>query len=153
MFNPYAVRPIGSRQFEEHLKDIQTDKWYEQDYGKDMGAEDLMFVHGYLPWDDGTVPDVNPWRKLWIAIVTLTVIDYLDIYLKRNECLFQDDEPGYWVQESMCLDLENNFFRRGEFTELIFDKLLANVCWMGDEEIIACKKRMNRVLQWALYEE
>lgn len=154
MFNPYAVRPIGSQKFEEHLKDIQTSKWYEFDYGKDTEVQDCMFLHGYLPWDTaGNDPFEAPWRKLWIVIVVMAIQDYLEFYQKRNACLFEDDEPGYQVWESKCLDLENNFFRKGDFTEIIFDKLLTGICWMGGDEIHACQKRMNRLLQSLLYEK
>ena len=147
MFNPYSVRPIGSAKFERHLMDIQTRRYYETILSTDeeITGED---IHGREPWK---IPDsYNPWANLYTAIWALTIMDYLDNYLKRNAALRRDDDAKYWVFESRCIQIENFFFRVDEFGNELLNKMLYNICWMGDNEIEACMKRMKKVLRWSV---
>lgn len=146
MFNPYSVRPIGSARFERHLMDIQTRCYYDAFLPAD---EDLavMNIHAREPWRQPDCSD--PWKNLFTAIWAITVIDYLEYYLKRNEALRREDDAHYSVYESRCIQLENFFFRVDDFGSNLFDRMLYNVCWMGDREIEACIRRMKKVLRWS----
>lgn len=148
MFNPYAVRPIGSQQFLEHLKDVQARVYWETVMPEELQkGTDGIELAGSLPWGSERVKN-DPYSNLYTAIIALTVMDYLDNYLKRNNKLREGDDAGYWVFESRCIDLENHFFRRDPYREIVFERMLHDICWMGDDEIEKCMARMKRVLRW-----
>ena len=48
MLNPYAVRPIGSERFYEHLKDIQTRSYYNTE----LPVDPPVIVTGGFPWSE-----------------------------------------------------------------------------------------------------
>ena len=149
MFNPYACRPIGTKRFEEHLKDVQTERYYATEMTtKTDDIPETEMICGKPPWKTDIRHDNNGWQNLATAIFVLTILDYLDCYLKRNHALREDLQGKYTLYESYCLELENEYFRVDPYREMIFDKLLYAVCWMGDQEIRRCMTRMKYMLRW-----
>jgi hypothetical protein len=145
MFNSYAVRPIGSAKFFEHLKDIQT----EQYYNTESSDEPMLELSGYFPWQRYDRHAMEGADELLLAVTAMTFIDYLDAY--RNKLLIENEEGqsgSYWVWNSRCIALENEYFRKTPFLTYCFDKLLENVCWEGVAEIEKCICRMNSLLRW-----
>lgn len=145
MFNPYAVRPIGSPRFYEHLKDIQTTQYYNTELKDDPN----LCLSGSVPWET-TGHDMDGSEELMFAIVVLSFMDYLGSY--RQKLIIEEEEgqsSSYWVWNSRCIVLENDFFRKhGEFVSFCFDKLLERVCWEGICEIEKCMRRMENLLRW-----
>lgn len=146
MFNPYAVRPIGSPKFYEHLKDIQTTQYYNTETKEDL----KLHLTGSLPWENHERKSMDGSEELIFAIVVMTFLDYLGSY--RQKLIIEEEygqNDSYWVWNSRCIVLENEFFRRqGEFITFCFDKLLERVCWEGICEIEKCMKRMENLLRW-----
>lgn len=143
MFNPYAVRPIGSDRFLEHLNDIQTERYYATEM---PAVEFKVTLHGWLPWREPEAPD--PYYSLMMAVIGSAFMEYLNCYERKIRCLKHHDEASYWVWNSACIDLENSYFRRDPGLEVLFDKLLQNVCWEGTQEIEKCKRELSRMLRW-----
>lgn len=120
MFNPYSVRPIGSEQYNNHLLDVFTKKYYDQpDYSEDPGK---LAAYGTKIWKSSKSYD--PYEKLIIAVLIQAIYDYLDAYQKRKKAEENFNNGDYVLYNSYCLRLENEYFRINEFTEQIFDKLL-----------------------------
>lgn len=147
MFNPYSCRPVGSARFEEHLKDVQTRQFYDTACPKEESMDNLwqLCEGSHLPWYEYD-PKEDPYMNLMWAIVICTIIDYLDAYAQKLELGISD--PKYWIWESRCIQLENEYFRKNPTLEVIFDKLLQAVCWQGEYEIEQCQKRLMRVNGW-----
>lgn len=143
MFNQYAVRPIGSETFLEHLKDVQTRKYYEDP------EEDVKITtdcHGHVLWQE---KEQDPYESLLLAIVALSIHEYLYYYMKRNkEDRLHGQSKMYWVYNSRCIQLENDYFRKNPFLNDLFDKLLRHVCWEGNQEIEQCSYRTMHLLRW-----
>lgn len=145
MLNPYAVRPIGSAKFLEHLKDIQT----EQYYNTESPDEPALELSGCFPWQRYERHAMDGSDELMLAITAMTFIDYLEAY--RQKLIIEEEEGqsgSYWTWNSRCLVLENEYFRKTPFLAYCFDKLLENVCWEGISEIEKCIKRMGQLLRW-----
>ena len=146
MFNPYAVRPIGSDRFLEHLKDIQTTSYYGTEFAFDLP----ILASGHVPWGKPNKKKMDGWEELCLAIIANAFIDYLEAYKEKTLILDQFGQTaGYWVWNSRCISLENTWFRKNPFLEYCFDCLLLNVCWEGVDEIERCIKRFHGYLRWA----
>ena len=143
MLNAYVVRPIGSKRFENYLEDLETRKYYENK----LPAEIEIDIHGDIPWDRKSVEN-DPWANLCAAIVAMAIDEYLDYYLERNKALREKDDGMYVLYESKCIHMENFYFREDPYLSEIFDDLLYNVCWRGDQAIEDCQRRMHKVLRW-----
>lgn len=152
MYNPYNVRPIGSEKFLEHLKDAQTKGYYET---KNIYEEENIKtnLHGSIPW--GEKDNTNDgYTSLMMAIIADAIQEYLCYYYHRNRIEEKEGRDTlYWVYNSRCIELENGYFRRNPFLEEIFDKLLTNVCWEGNEAIDDCFNRMQKLLRWSKTEK
>ena len=140
MFNPYSCRPIGSGRFEEHLKDIQTARWYETELREDETDNvSRLCENCHSPWYEKD-PKEDPWENLAWAIVISAFIDYLDAYeekIKRNSLMY----------ENKCIWLEK-YFHGSPTLERLFELMLINVCWQGIDEIQRCKKRLMSTIGW-----
>lgn len=146
MFNPFQCRPIGSGRFEEHLKDVQTSKYYETEIPKEkMETAWHSCENCHLPWheDDGKE---EPWANLYWAIVINAFIDYLDEYERKISCHAHDKD--FWIHESRCIQMENDYFRTNDDLEWIFDQMLVRVCWRGQHEIDRCRKQLKMAIGW-----
>lgn len=145
MFNPYAVRPIGSERFFEHLKDVQTEQYYNL---KPEDEQDIVLT-GWFPWKHYDKHLLDGADELVIAVAAMAFIDYLEAY---REKLIIENMKGrngaYWFYNSRCLVLENEYFRKSLFLNDCFDKLLENICWEGISEIDKCIVRMKSLLRW-----
>ena len=147
MFNPYSCRPIGSGRFEEHLKDIQTTRWYETELQEERTENvSRLCENCHAPWYEKD-PKEDPWANLAWAIVISAFIDYLDEYEHKIR-LNPATDRMFLVYESRCIYLENSYFRGNPALEQIFDKMLIHVCWQGIDEIQRCKKRLMSVIGW-----
>ena len=146
MLNPYSCRPIGTARFEEHLRDVQTSRYYATEMPEEK-TEDLwrLCEDCHAPWYEED-PKEDPWVNLYWAIVISAFIDYLTVYEKRITT--QEDRPSYWIFESRCISLENDYFRQNEILEQYFDRLLIGVCWQGIDAIEQCRKRLMREIGW-----
>ena len=147
MFNPYNCRPVGSRRFEEHLKDVQASQWYASEFMGDR-EENLyrLCENSHKPWHQEDAKE-DPWTNLVVAIVIDALLDYLDEYEKKIKT--DSNRPSYWIHESHCISLENDYFRKGgPMLEMLFDKMLKHVCWQGIDEIRKCKKRLMLMNGW-----
>lgn len=142
MFNTYAVRPIGSETFLEHLKDIQVRSFYDTVFPFNAAAE----VHGTVPW--GSHDASNPYVCLATAIIANAMLEYLHYYKQKEHFLDIHDDRMYWAYNSRCIQMENDYFRRNKTLERLFDLLLENVCWEGIYEIERCQRRIRNVLRW-----
>lgn len=143
MFNAYSIRPIGSEKFLEHLKDIQTRSLYDTM----IPFEGEVDIHGSIPWASRGIQD--PYVSLATAIIANTILEYLHNYEKKEHFLAVCDDKMYWVYNSHCIQLENDYFRRSPFLEMLFEKLLEEVCWEGEAAIEQCARRMRSVLRWS----
>ena len=123
-FNPYSTRPVGSKQFEEHIQDIYVSKYYDQipESDKDIIKQAL---HGQIMWrNDPNYTLEAPWENLIIAVTVQAVIDYVDMYAKWKKAISEEKLGFEVLYHSRMLQLENEFFRQYEMTERAFDKLL-----------------------------
>lgn len=145
MFNPYNCRPIGSERFLEHLKDVQTSSLYDSEFQNAPEFLTDLHVGGHVPWQQAEIKE-DPYTRLYWAIVAGALIEYLEAYDRK--LAVSPDKPSYWINESRCLTLENDYFRTNPTLEAIFDGLLINVCWLGREEIQNCRKRLMRAIGW-----
>lgn len=143
MFNPYAVRPIGSEQFLRHLVDCQVSSFY--DYCE-IPVDISLDLHGVVPWHGKE--QNNCWTNLMMSIVSYAILEYLEYYEKKEDFYEKHDDKMYWVYNSFCITLENDYFRRNPSLEALFDKLLEEVCWEGTGEIRKCKSRIRNALRW-----
>ena len=146
MFNPYSCRPIGSNRFEEHLLDVQASQYYATELPEGKTEDAWRLCEGsHAPWyrED---PKEDPWTNLYWAIVISAFIDYLEHYEKKITT--DPNKPSYWIYESRCISLENDFFRKSETLESYFDRLLIGVCWKGANDIEQCRKRLMREIGW-----
>ena len=145
MFNHYAVRPVGSDRFFDHLKDVQARSWYDMELPEEPEDIARLCEKAHAPWKETDVRS-DPWQNLYYAILINAMIDYLDEYEAKLE--IGPGNPQFWVHESRCLSLENGYFRDDDFLSSIFDKLLVGVCWAGVDEIRRCRERLKRVIGW-----
>lgn len=141
MFNPYACRPIGSDIFFEHLRDCQARSYYDTEL-----QETGYSLHGSTPWDN--TPEYDGWAKLALAIMYGSFLDYLTYYQNRNRAEKEGDDKNYVYWNSKCLDLENRYFRRNHELEKIFDRMLRDVCWKGNNKIDKSRKALIGALGW-----
>lgn len=140
MFNPYSIRPIGSKKFEDHVLDIMTSQYYyNEPYNK--CDEDLIKLasSGSNIWKSS--PSYDPFEQLAIAVTVQAVIDYIHNYKKWKEAVYNCDYKLETLYHSYMLDSENNFFRCYSATELVFDKLLKEL--QSDEPNSLCKHRAS----------
>ena len=121
MFNAYAVRPIGSARFEEHLLDIMTSRHYA---GLSRGQEDLSRIApaGTRLYHSAGTQD--PGDLLVTAVAGQSVCDYLLFYVQRRIAELEGNPGNYVLYDSRCLDLENGFFRKSLVMETLFEELL-----------------------------
>ena len=128
MFNPYGVRPIGSRRFEEHLNEVARICAVKEEEKRSMIP--------VLPTRYQADPDERRWRPdpmnagwemLHTAIIARALVDYLEAYAYAIE--FEDNHDYRAdVYMSRCLTLENEYFRQDENLEAMFDYILRHVC-------------------------
>lgn len=122
MFNPYTVRPIGSERYNNHLLDVFTRKYYENNYADCDEDLEKLAIYGHPIWKSEKPYD--PFERLIIAVLVQAICDYIDAYHKRQKAEEDFRDGDYVLYNSYCLRLENEYFRVNEFTENIFDKLL-----------------------------
>lgn len=142
-FNPYSIRPIGQPKFEDHMLDVYTSAYYHRQvpYQDDLQKE---AAYGEPLWK--SEQEVSPDEALIIAVTGQAVLDYIDCWEKREIAKQCDDHGQEVLFNSRCLDLENDFFRRYEVTEDLFDELLyqLHTAWSIDwlrSSIRSCYKR------------
>lgn len=147
MFNPYSVRPIGSTKYEEYLMDIQTAHYYgfpEWWHGEDTPIhEEGLYAKADIP-----KPDDSPWTQLMTAIIASSMLDYCEFYRRKLCAMRKNNMKEFTLWESRCLELENEYFRFHPGLGDILDKLLSFVCWLGEEDIEKCQRRLRRLLRW-----
>lgn len=146
MFNCYAVRPIGSKKFEEHLKNLETISYYEN--VEDKKEAKVKNIHGTIPWKE--TKRVNGYESLVVAIIANAILDYLYWYKEKVKREEEEGRDGYyWLCNSRCIEMENRYFRRNPYLEEIFNKLLSEICWEGIDTINSCIERLKKTLRWS----
>lgn len=121
-FNPYEVRPIGSDKFEEHLQDICVSEYYRNRLPADDEDPLKLAAYGTKIWR--SEPAYDPWIELMFAVTAQAVVDYIEAYKHWKKAQEKDDMGAEVMWHSRMLQMENEYFRSYEITEILFDKLL-----------------------------
>ena len=121
-FNPYEVRPIGSDKFEEHLQDIYVSEYYRNQLPADDEDPLKLAAYGTKIWR--SEPAYDPWIELIFAVTAQAVVDYIEAYKHWKRAQEKDDIGAEVMWHSRMLQMENEYFRSYEITEILFDKLL-----------------------------
>ena len=148
MFNAYAVRPIGSARFEEHLLDIMTSRQYA---GLPRGQEDFSRFTPAGSRLYHSVRTLDPGDLLVTAVAGQSVCDYLLYYVLRKIAEIEGNPGNYVLYDSRCLDLENGFFRKSLVMETLFEELLRRLHKGEDpEELLALVESNYRSFMFRL---
>lgn len=145
-FNPYSVRPIGSEQFEEHLQDCYVSAFYH--YQLPVSHEDpkKLAVYGEKMWHSADAYD--PWLELVFAITAQAVIDYIKAWRSWQKAK-ADFNIGYeTLWHSQMLRIENEYFRKYDAVEPVFEKLLDILQKADYTETRLISKVMHNYNQW-----
>lgn len=145
MFNPYSIRPIGSDRFEQHIKDVETSAYYDRVIVDDDDPLKLA-VYGTKIWKSEN--DNDPYEKLITAMVVQAVIDYVGYFLNWQRAQEEGDQSGEVLWHSRMLDEENDFFRRYEITEYVFEELLKLLFSQKHDSI---KRNNKRIIKHILH--
>lgn len=121
MFNPYSVRPIGSNKFEQHIQDLHVAAYYDNTIVDNDDLEKIA-VYGEKIWK--SEPENDPFEHLIIAMTVQAAIEYAQYYFLWKKAQKQGDLGKEVLYHSYMLAEENDFFRKYEITEKVFDKLL-----------------------------
>ena len=130
MFNPYSVRPIGSKKYEDHLLDVFSSMHYRWQ----LPEEPLKLpIHGEHIWKNGE--DEDPWESLCIAVTVQAIVDYIDYFRRWREAQHQCNDGREVYYHSKMLELENDFFRTNEAVEHAFDEPLKLLIFQDHDSI------------------
>ena len=130
MFNPYSTRPVGSSQFEDHILDIMTSNYYRQKIGCEDYVEKTSISGSYI-WK--SEPDYDPFEQLAMAVTAQAIMDYISAYRYWTRAKQNNNCKDEVLFHSRMLQIENDFFRRYDVTESVFNKLLK---MLEDEHIL-----------------
>ena len=100
------ITRIDSADYEDRLNDIGTSKYYDWllPYEDDLEKE---AAYGHRLWVSED-PDVDPWERLYAAVIAMACSDYLDYYIRGNQLMMQ-------VME--------DWFSEDELQRMVFDEL------------------------------
>lgn len=129
-FHPYSIRPIGTEKFNQYLVDLFTSiYYYEQDdfikAPKDEKELVKIAATGESLWKQED--EIDPMDRLVMAVTATAMRDYVEYYEKREKAKKDNNFGAEVLYNSRCLTLENDFFRKWEWTELVFEKLLKKI--------------------------
>jgi hypothetical protein len=127
VFNPYSVRPIGSKQFENHLLTLMI-KGFETKNAEREAIPEYPVIPRKAQEDDSPAydPIKEGWKALEYAILCQAIYDYLTEYERR---LIYEDRHDFHaiICESRCLQMENEYFRLDPDKSDLLDMVLKYV--------------------------
>jgi len=145
-FNPYSVRPIGSEQFEEHLQDCCTSAFYRHKLPVEDEEPVKLAAYGEKMWHSTDAYD--PWIDLIFAMTAQAAIDYVRAWRlwQKAKDTSNIGQEGLW--HSRMLRIENEYFRRYDAVEPVFNKLLDMLQKPDCSETRLISSIMHNYNQW-----